>query len=125
MLTARQAFQFGFLLKCAEDGLSPAQIEERLDAALEKQAFGETIGKAVDLAAGMGGLGLAAGGLGGAGLGYMLGSATEPTVDADEIKKRELISVLQQYTERAKRHAAPITYRQPQPTLRRPELFPA
>lgn len=125
MLTPRQAFKLGFLLKCAQDGLTPEQTDARIDAVLTKAALGETFGKFLDVATGVGGLGLAAGGLAGAGVGYALGQATEPPVDPDEIKKQELIQVLNQYADRARRNTAAVQYRPPKPAMRMPELFRA
>lgn len=123
-MDARQSFKFGFLLKCAQAGLTPSEMEVGLDALL-KRGFTETFGKLLDVATGVGGIGLAAGGLMGAGAGYMLGNATEQPVDPDEIKKREMISVLQQYAAQARRNSQRIQYRQPAGRVKPPSLFPA
>ncbi len=121
-MDARQTFKFGFLQKCAQLGLHPSEIETALDQLLTKEAFGDTLGKLIDTAAGVGGIGLAAGGILGAGTGYLLGNATEQPLDTDEVKKRELITVLQQYAAQAKRNAARTQYRQPAP-IKPPSLF--
>ena len=126
MLTARQSFKFGFLLQCAEAGLTPTQIEAALDGIIKTAGGKGGIGGTVDLMLNAGGLGLAAAGLAGAGGGYMLGRMTEPEIDPEEIKKRELIAVLNQYASQAKRNTDRVAYRQPTPTAApaMPELFP-
>mgnify|MGYP003474792978 FL=1 len=67
MLTARQSFKFGFLLQCAEAGLTPTQIEAALDGIIKTAVGKGVIGGTVDLMLNAGGLGLAAAGLAGAG----------------------------------------------------------
>lgn len=122
-MDARQTFKFGFLHNCAQLGFLPSEIDAALDLLMTKEAFGDTIGKIVDLAAGVGGLGLAAGGVLGAGAGYMLGNATEQPLDPDEVKKRELITVLRQYADQANRNGARTQYRQPAASVKPPSLF--
>lgn len=126
MLTPRQSFKFGFLLKCAEAGLTPAQIETRLDQLIKTADAKGILGGTADLILNTGGLGLAAGGLAGAAGGYMLGRMTDPVIDPEEIKKRELIAVLNQYASQAKRNTSRVAYREPVPAGGggMPELFP-
>lgn len=120
----RQSFKFGFLMECTQAGLTPSEMEAGLDALIKQGMFGDTASKLFDVATGVGGLGLAAGGLLGAGAGYMLGNATEQPIDPEEVKKREMISVLQQYAAQARRNSQRIQYRQPQGRVKPPSLFP-
>lgn len=126
MLTARQSFKFGFLLQCAEAGLTPTQIEATLDGIIKTAEGKSFLGSAFDLLTTASGLGLATAGLAGAGGGYMLGRMTDPPIDPEEIKKRELIAVLNQYAAQAKRTSDRVAYRQPAPAAApaMPELFP-
>lgn len=123
MLTERQSFKFGFLLQCAEEGLTPEQIEQKLDAMIKSADTKGFVGGALDVLATGGGLGLAAAGLAGAGSGYMLGRLTDRPIDSEEVKKRELIAVLNQYAAQAKRNASRVAYRQPVGGQSLPELF--
>lgn len=85
-LDDRTAFKAGFLLRCAEAGLTADETAQ----AMEKAAgiFDNEIGAA--LALGVGGLGAAgaAGALGGSVLAHM----NQHHVDPDEVKKQELIA---------------------------------
>ena len=68
-LTDREAFKFGFLLRCADENLDDAQIQERMDFALTKQAnfLTSLVGGAADMAGKLPGYGLLAALGGGAG----------------------------------------------------------
>jgi len=113
-LTPREAFKIGFMMRCAEDGLGPAEVQDRIQkiaAALEKQAVLEPLsGKTVSSS--LGGLdGLARLGLGtavtvpiGLGLlgGYLLNRAREAEVDEEDVRTRELIDELKHWSRRAR-----------------------
>lgn len=117
-MTNREAFRFGFLLRCAEEGLNPDQTQQRV-----KQAF---YGAAKDLGSTlwgglktMGGLGIAGGvGVGAAG-GYLAAKATEPDADPEEAKLQELVATYRLYADNARRKALHRTYRKP---IRAPQL---
>lgn len=111
MLTTREAFKAGFLLRCAEEGLSgPAAADRMRKAAglLDKQGlFGlPSAGDAASAAGGLGNLamtaGIAAPVLAGAGAGYLAHRATSTDVDEEDVRKRELIEELRHYTRRAR-----------------------
>jgi hypothetical protein len=121
-LTPREAFRFGFLLRCAEVGLSAADGEQLITQHLQKQAgWLGTAGKAIGTA-GAAGLGLAA--VGGMGAGYLGAKMTENVMDPEEAKKRELIAAYMQQTDYAKRMAARTKYRLGQRSpLRPPKLL--
>lgn len=113
MLTDREAFRLGFLLRCAEEQLSPVQIRERIKAAaIENYLPGAGAAKTVaglGLMGGVAGLGLSA--AAGAGGGWLAAKATEPDMDAEDAKMQELIAAYRQQAEQARRTAARIGYR--------------
>lgn len=96
MLDPRAAFKAGFLYRCAEAGLTPAETDALVEkaAGLKDLASGAITGGLGGLKLirelGMGGLGLSA--LGGAGVGYMASELRRGTVDPDDVKKQELIA---------------------------------
>lgn len=95
----KEAYKRGFLLKCAEDGCTPAEVQARA-AWVEKVAWGvETVTTPLKMLGGgaLMGLGLAAGGGFGAGMG--LAKLREHKVDPEEIKKRELIDAYKAFAE--------------------------
>jgi hypothetical protein len=104
-MTEREAFKFGFLLRCAEEGLDGPAAEGRAKAAAAKRADGP-IDYAKMLGGWLSGLGQSAVNvgthayplvgiaslMGGAGLGYAAGRATDPGYDADDVRRQELIA---------------------------------
>lgn len=104
MLSPKDAFKVGFLERCVEQGMGPAEMLAAVKTAsdvFEKRGFlGDLLGKTVDVAKGVGGaalgyglpLALAAPVVGGGALGYGLARATDiDDTDVDEIKSREII----------------------------------
>lgn len=105
-MNTREAFKFGFLLRCAEEGLTVDQISDRTEklASAMKTAdvwnwlksFGLGAAKAIPwtIGAALKGGALAAGGgaLLGAGSGYALSKALDDTVDTTEARDEELIA---------------------------------
>lgn len=107
-MTPKEAFKIGFLYKCAEDGLTPEEVLQRvrttrimvkvaaipgLDAAIQTGTTGvTTLFKALWplLLFGPPMTGLAAG--------YGLSQITDNTYDKDEIRKRELIAAYERAT---------------------------
>ncbi len=120
-LTKQQNFRLGFLLRCAEEGLAPAEIRERVK--LAKASGWSSLGDAIkayglfpfQLAAG----GIATAGLGGAGIGYGLAKMQDEQVDPEEAKQQELIAAYKMQAERARRRAQQRTYRRPAPAAPR------
>jgi len=123
VLSARDAFKVGFLSRCVENGLGPAEILAAVKAAgdlLEKRAFlGDLVGKGVDLAKGVGGaalgyglpLALAAPVVGGGALGYGLAKATDvDDTDIKEIKDQEVVDEYRRQTEKLRRQKAVRDY---------------
>lgn len=137
-LTNREAFKFGFLLRCADENLSPEETQERIKAAadhlhwdgqprVEAAVVEQTLQaweKRSDVSgvlnflrsSALGGIGAAAG-VGALG-GYGLAKATRSQVDPDEIKQQELVAAYKQQTDRIRRLMAARSYRQNQPPRR-------
>lgn len=105
-LTQRQAFKFGFLMRCADEGLTAEETLERVKTAAAL-AHGEPLIKealipeALNILYKGGLLGLAGGALAGAGGGYMLAKATDKEVDPEEQKVNELIAAYRRNAARA------------------------
>lgn len=110
-MTPQESFKFGFLLRCAQEGLTPAQVCDRMAkfAQQRKLAFlGETTlnnaaTSAKNVLTSLPGLALrgalgavAAGGLGGVAGGYALSSAMDDAVDPNEARDEELIAAYRQ-----------------------------
>lgn len=106
-LSDRQSFKFGFYRRCAEEGLSEAETQARLEKVAELAASlekGADLGQMLDplwwgerfvatpMAVALGG-GAVAGGLGG----YALAKAREGTLDPEDVQNRELIAAYNAY----------------------------
>lgn len=111
-MTNEEAFKLGFFLKCAEEGMSPAQVQEHFSKIdLEKKAAIWDILAAPVNAAGsalgsVGGL-LAAGGLAlpplaGYGLGWAAAKAQEEDITPEELKRQEIIAEYKRLAARAR-----------------------
>jgi hypothetical protein len=121
-MTPREGFKYGFLLRCAEEGLTIEESEARAARALEKQAESNilnTVGG--DIYSGLKGLvggapGFIAehapkiiglGALGAAGIGgltgYGLAKMQEGDVDPKEVQREELIQAYQTQADLARR----------------------
>jgi len=139
MLSPSEAFKFGFLLRCADEGLDPAETSGRIKLAaeflrniketdFEKAAtiggiatgIGKGIGGLASLAKNLGIVGLLGSGAVGLGGGYLAGRLTDKEVDPDEIKQQELIAAYQQEADRIRRAAKLRAYRNQQSSPRRP-----
>ena len=123
-MTPREGFKYGFLLRCAEEGLTVEQAEKRAAKALEKQAnydflgnvMTSAVGGAKDvimaapataaswLGSGVGLAGIGAATTGALG-GYGLAKMQEGDIDPAEIQREELISAYQMQAELARRKA--------------------
>ena len=119
-LTNKEAFRLGFLARCAEEGLTGADLDTRI----KKAWFGPLAataalgtGAAVASAAHQSlptliGLPAALGLVGGGLAGHTIAKVTEPDVDEDDIKAQELADTYKIYAQRA---AAKQKYRQYRP----------
>ena len=108
-MTPREGFKYGFLLRCAEEGLTAKEAEARAARGLEKQAVDgwDTVKNVVmgapgfiTSAGGWGALGLA--GLGGLG-GYGLAKLQESDIDPEDVQREELINAYNTQAELARR----------------------
>lgn len=116
-VTEKEAFKMGFLYRCAEEGLAGENLHGRIKAAdtFVKAAAGgmdlSNIGNAFSglksmaifplaLAAGTGGL-----------LGHAAGKLTEPDVDVEDIKAKELEAAYKAYAARARTNRKLRLYR--------------
>jgi hypothetical protein len=115
MLTEREAFKFGFLKRCAEEGLSKEEADNRVKLAYDKlqhiksgdwRTLVPGLSKLLlmDVPLAVGGLGIGAAGTAGVAGGLGLAKATEPEGDSEEAKTRELIDALHMHSERARRN---------------------
>ena len=128
-LTPNQMFKVGFLLRCADEGLSEEATAERVQAAqqfvghIEKQGQLGGVGKGMSLAKSLVLWSLIGGGLAGGAGGYAAGVLTDEPADPEEVKKQELIAAYQQHADQARRQLARGHYRGA--GLRKPQLATA
>ena len=115
-LTKAAAWKYGFLLRCAQEGLDGAAVSDRIAAGLELAA-GRT--KAANpiwdaLKMGLGAAGalsvIVPAGVGATG-GYLAHKLTTPELDLDAIRDRELIDAYDAYAHEAKTRALAARYR--------------
>lgn len=110
----KEAFKLGFLYRCAEESLTGADLDGRIKAAADlckSGAFDMSMlnptGALSNLAAVPIMLGTVAGGLGG----HMAAKLTEPDVDEDDLKAKELAAAYKAYAARAKTNRKLRLYR--------------
>lgn len=127
-MTPQEQFRLGFLMRCAEEGCTPEEIQERVKLANEHLSGGvktanssvlgplwsaaKTLGYMPIHASALGIAGSAA--LGGIG-GYGLAKFQNADVDPEEAKQQELIAALKLQAELARRRASQRQYRRPIP----------
>jgi hypothetical protein len=116
-VTEKEAFKIGFLYRCAEEGLAGTTLQARIKSAeaFVKLAVGgldfSNVGNYFDglksvavfpllAAAGVGGL-----------AGHVTGKLTEPDVDVEDIKAKELAAAYKAYAARAKTNKKLRLYR--------------
>jgi len=110
----KEAFKLGFLRRCAEEQLTGAALETRIKAAeafvkaaLELPSLGDS-GKALfNVAYAPLMLATVGGGL----AGHLAGKMTEPDVDEEDLKARELAAAYKAYAARAKTNRKLRLYR--------------
>lgn len=129
MLNTREAFKFGFLLRCADEALSREDTQARVKMAsgaledMEKRAgagagagaiaggMASGVWGALKLVPSLAWLGAGAAGVSGLAGGYGLGKMTEEESDIGDIKKQELIAAYQQQADRIRRAMRSRAYR--------------
>lgn len=113
-LTDKEAFKLGFLARCAEEKLTGAALDARLEKVAELNKSAGFLDSAQKSLAGYGALltlpfGLSI--LGGSALGYGAGNLVEPRINDDEIKARELADTYKLYAEKARNRRKAVKYR--------------
>lgn len=102
-MTPQAAFAYGFLFRCAEEGLSAQQRQVRMEKAA---GIGGLARGVTGLGTGLGAAGLVLGaGLGAAG-GAATAHAQELDVDPEEIRNRETEEAYRMYAQHLLRRAA-------------------
>lgn len=109
MLDERQQFKAAFIMRCIENGYTtPEEIVGKVKEAREKVAIVPGLGRAASTVAGLGTLGIGGALLAPPALGWLAGNQIGQTknlndIDADEVKRQELIDELRKQTERLRR----------------------
>lgn len=113
-VTEKEAFKLGFLQRCAEERLIGLPLAERLNAAdlfvkaaLELPSLSDSWKAMSNVAYAPLLLATAGGGL----AGHVAGKITEPDVDEDDLKARELAAAYKAYAARAKTNRKLKLYR--------------
>ena len=102
-LTPREAFRIGFVMRCADEGLTGEQVRERVEkAAALVEKRGGPLSALGGLAGHAGGLLLAAPLAAGVGGGYLAHKMVEDSVDEDDVRQQELIAELKHWARRAR-----------------------
>lgn len=112
-MTTQEAFKFGFLLRCAEEGLSSSAVARRVklafDASTAAALPGAAVGAVKDVGGAAAGLGKGtldafwrtwlgtalAGGAVGAGGGYLMANAMDDNVDPADARDAETLAEYQ------------------------------
>lgn len=127
-MTPQDNFRYGFLMSCAQQGLTPDQVREVVKTASEHLRKEANVGRSLaalwaKLPLAIAGYGL----MGSAGVGalggHALAKATEDELDPEEVRRQELLATYRQQAERARRNASRIRYRQPRRPPAEPQLF--
>lgn len=118
-LSEQDAFKLGFLARCAEEKLTGAALDARLEKAaaikdwaspgLNRAASGLSDITGAYLAAATVPFGLSI--LGGGALGYGAAKMVEPKINDDEIKAREIADMYRLYADKAKSRRKAVKYR--------------
>lgn len=115
-VTEKEAFKLGFLQRCAEEQLTGPALTQRLDAAavFVKNAAGFIPQSVSDSFSALGNVAytpLMLATVGGGLAGHLAGKMTEPDVDEEDIKARELAAAYKAYAARAKTNRKLRLYR--------------
>lgn len=114
-MTPREGFKFGFLYRCAEEGLTVEEAYDRARLLLEKRAILNPLPALWGGAKTLGALGMAGAvavpAVAGAGIGLGLANAREHDVDPDEVRRQELIAALNFHADQARRRTLMKNYR--------------
>lgn len=110
----QEAFKLGFLYRCAEESLTGSALDGRVKAAADLCKSGaldlsmfNPAGALSNIAMAPVMLGTVAGGLGG----HLAAKLTEPDIDEDDLKAKELAAAYKAYAARAKTNRKLRLYR--------------
>jgi hypothetical protein len=111
----KEAFKLGFLYRCAEESLTGADLTGRIKSAedlckagfIDFSVLNNALNATKGIAAAPIMLGTVAGGLGG----HLAAKLTEPDVDEDDLKAKELAAAYKAYAARAKTNRKLRLYR--------------
>ena len=113
-VTEKEAFKLGFLQRCAEEALGAEALEQRVNAA---EAFAKcgfdmsSLSNAGNMAGNIAYAPLLLATAGGGLAGHLAGKLTEPDVDEEDLKARELAAAYKAYAARAKTNKKLRLYR--------------
>lgn len=113
-VTEKEAFKLGFLRRCAEEALVGEALEQRVNAAEEfaKSGFDmSALSNAGSLAGNIAYAPLLLATAGGGLAGHLAGKLTEPDIDEEDLKARELAAAYKAYAARAKTNKKLRLYR--------------
>lgn len=110
----KDAFKLGFLHRCAEEELTGEKLETRINAAEEFAKAGfdlSSLSSAGNWAGNIAYAPLLLATAGGGLAGHLAGKLTEPDVDEDDLKAKELAAAYKAYAARAKTNRKLRLYR--------------
>lgn len=113
-VTEKEAFRLGFLHRCAEESLTGEALNTRIKVAeaLAKSGFDmSTLSNAGSWAGNIAYAPLLLATAGGGLAGHLAGKLTEPDVDEEDLKARELAAAYKAYAARAKTNRKLRLYR--------------
>jgi hypothetical protein len=113
-VTEKEAFKLGFLQRCAEEALDATALEQRVNAAdaFAKCGFDmSSLSNAGNMAGNIAYAPLLLATAGGGLAGHLAGKLTEPDVDEEDLKARELAAAYKAYAARAKTNKKLRLYR--------------
>jgi hypothetical protein len=113
-VTEKEAFKLGFLHRCAEERLTGASLDHRISAAASFVKAALELPSLSDSWKAMGNVAYAPlmlATVGGGLAGHVAGKMTEPDVDEDDLKARELAAAYKAYAARAKTNRKLRLYR--------------
>jgi hypothetical protein len=113
-VTEKEAFKLGFLRRCADEGLAGEALDSRIKAAAAVIKSGLDMNSLNTAMSGIGNvayaplmLATAGGGL----AGHLAGKLSEPDVDEEDLKARELAAAYKAYAARARTNKKLRLYR--------------
>lgn len=118
-MTEKDAFKAGFLARCAEEGLTGAELSARINVAADvmtKRAFDPmallpNFSQALGATKWLAGAGLLGAGVAGGLAGHVAGTLNQPDLDEEDIKARELAAAYKALAAKARTNRKLRVYR--------------